>query len=175
VNIKKKLFHDSYIILGDPINMARPCLFLVLVLLVGGPAARASLGDNETSLEKDRAALKASAVTSTPTGSYTVHELVTGARRVREYASPDGTIFAVTWSGVGHPDLSALLGSYFADFEATNRKLASGKHHAAGRVAHSTVTGEKVVVRRSGHMRSARGLAYVPSLVPQGVSPNDLQ
>lgn len=156
--------------------MARFLLFFLLVLLVGSPSARASLGATEDSLEKDRVSIKAAAVKSTKAEAYTTHEFLSGGLQVREYASPDGTVFAVTWHGAGNPDLSTLLGSYFGDYEVAKRKLApSKKRRTFGRVSYSTVTGEKVVVKTFGHMRSARGLAYAPKLVPQRVSPNDLQ
>jgi hypothetical protein len=108
-------------------------------------------------------------------GPYTVRESAVGGVKIREYAAPDGTIFAITWRGLGHPDLTPFLGSYYAEYEAMNRNAAAGRKKRTNRLAHSSVSTQHVVVRKFGHLRSARGLAYVPALLPKGVEPGELQ
>jgi hypothetical protein len=153
--------------------MARLFLFL-LVFLLGCPCARASLGDSVASLEKDRASVNGSAVTSKESGAYVVHTIGTSTREIREYATPEGTIFAVAWHGVGHPDLTQLLGSYYSELLAADHKPGE-KKRPRGRVTHSILTGAHVVVKRFGQFRSARGIAYLPALIPAGVTADDLQ
>ena len=72
---------------------------------------------------------------------------------VKEYLSPNGTVFAVSWRGPRPPDLSQLLGSYFAEYQTA----AAAPHAQRG---HLLVQTENLVVETSGHMRDLRGRAY---------------
>ena len=45
---------------------------------------------------------------------------------LREYAGPDGKIFAVTWNGPFIPNLKQTLGSYFTEFAARARRRRAG-------------------------------------------------
>ena len=48
---------------------------------------------------------------------YTVSEAtLTDGTLVREYVGQSGVVFAVSWHGPHTPDLSSLLGSYFAGY-----------------------------------------------------------
>jgi len=101
-------------------------------------------------------------------GSYEIHEMVTPqGTTVREFASRSGKVFAVAWKGPFKPDLRQTLGSYFETYRAAPRAAGSTRSHAS-------VVERDLVVHALGHMRSFSGLAYVPSLVPPGVSPNEL-
>jgi hypothetical protein len=88
---------------------------------------------------------------------------------VREYVSPGGSVFAVCWSGPGGIDLQSLLGVYFNEF----RRNAAARTFPAQRPLLLNLPG--LVVEQSGHMRSIRGRAYVPQLLPSGVDPNEIQ
>ena len=142
----------------------------------GSVPAQAALGESEWSVDTDREALQA--VTTGVVlqhAQYTVQEIVSNGARVREYLDKNGTVFAVGWSGRVHPDLSSLLGSYYEDFQ---RSAVGVRSAAAGprlRSSRGTVRGSRVVVERSGHMMSLRGRAYVPQLLPSGVSPREIR
>ena len=82
---------------------------------------------------------------------------------IREYLNQDGFIFAVVWKGNTHPDLSKLLGSYYEEYKTTEKKH---RHHRRGQGPQNTRT-TKMLVHRSGHMRSLTGRAICPSLVPK--------
>src|SRR6516164_10573200 len=78
--------------------------------------ALAGLGGNASSVEADRANMKA-AVRVTPFVDYDVHEIQTPAGTViHEYVSAQGKVFAVSWRGPGLPDLRQMLGSYYGEF-----------------------------------------------------------
>lgn len=79
---------------------------------------------------------------------------------VREYISPTNTVFGVGWEGPTMPDLRQLLGS-------SSSQLATIV--GVGGRALNMVTGD-FVLHSGGHMRFFRGNAYIPSLVPAGVS-----
>jgi hypothetical protein len=138
-------------------------------------AVFAGLGEKIDSLPKDMKVMglkeKAVAKSRSTSARFQIHELSQGALSVKEYVRPDGTIFAVTWKGNTQPDLSALLGVYVDDYQEAlkNRKPRKGFRWAA------TTQGKNVIVETSGIMRAMRGRAYVPALLPSGVSVNDLQ
>ncbi len=136
------------------------------------PRAEATLGEQATSVSRDRAALAAvDRGTSTSTSArYTVHALTSGATTVREYANASGVVFAVAWNGFTHPDLDQLLGSYTAEYRTAT--TSAGRPH--GRRARR-VTTARLVVHVWGHMRSLHGLAYDPQLIPAEVTTDEIQ
>jgi hypothetical protein len=86
-------------------------------------------------------------------------ELPSGAV-VREYVSPSGAVYAITWRGPRMPDLHELLGPYFAAL--SGRDPRNGHHRMI-------LTGPDLEVRSMGHRNSFAGRAWVPSLVPAGI------
>jgi len=76
----------------------------------------------------------------------------------------------VSWAGPVVPDLRQLLGAQFAAYSAA---LAARDHiglHRAVRVATSDL-----VVESDGHLRAYVGRAYLPAMIPIGVSAADLR
>jgi len=128
------------------------------------PLALAALGGDLNSAQDDAVHMKAQARPgSRASSAYEVQELtLTSGTVVREYASPAGKVFAVTWHGPQIPDLTQLFGSYYPQFAQ-----AAGAPHAGHR--HLQVRQPDLVVESNGRMRAFHGLAYVPSLVPAGV------
>ena len=101
---------------------------------------------------------------------YIVHEIrAASGYTVREYVSPGGSVFAVSWRGPGGIDLQSLLGTYFEEF----RQNAAARSSPAQRPL--LVSSPSLVFEQSGHMRAIRGRAYLPALLPAGVDPNEIQ
>jgi predicted lipoprotein len=102
---------------------------------------------------------------------YTAHEvtLATGTV-VREFATTDGTVFAVVWRGPVLPDLKSQLGSYAAIFEneAAQARL-NGKR--GGSIA---VNLDGLVMSSGVRMRAFFGHAYLPALVPANLNIQDV-
>ncbi len=142
---------------------------LALAAALAARPALAALGEPESSVASDRQALAAVARGSTDRGAYSVHELEQGGTTIREYVSPQGVVFAVTWSGLANPDLRTLLGGYAAEYERAAAQSPSVKGRRSRRVAASNV-----VVDSWGHMRDRHGRAWVPELVPQGVTLDEI-
>jgi hypothetical protein len=127
-------------------------------------AALATLGADVSSVESDRVHLKAAAVTTTASDLYTLHQMqMPNGTIVREFANADGIVFAVTWRGPFPPDLRQTLGTYFQKYQSAPR---AGPHGHT----HDVVQEPDLVVHSGGHLRAFLGNAYVPQLVPQGVS-----
>lgn len=141
-------------------------LSCALALLPG--IAGAALGETATSIRSDTARLKAS-LRVTSAASYTRHELTlpTGTI-VHEYVNAGGTVFALRWRGPFKPDLPSLLGSYFDIYASAPRSAGSSRSRLA-------IDQANLVVRAGGHQRAFVGLAYVPQLMPPGLSATDLK
>jgi hypothetical protein len=142
----------------------------VIALLAFAPWARATLGGGADSITTDRKALSAVHRATAKRSAYTVEEVVSDATTVREFVSSAGIVFAIAWNGNVHPDLSQLLGTYSAEYEAASKKT----QRTQGR-RHRRLTTGNIVVETWGHMRNLRGRAYVPGLVPAGVSLDEIK
>jgi predicted heme/steroid binding protein len=96
--------------------------------------------------------------------NYTVHEIASDdGTLIREYVTPDGKVFGVSWTGPAMPDLAQLLGTYNAEFQTAMRAKR-------GRRSSAAVHGTDLVVENSGHMRAFYGRAYLNSMLPSGVT-----
>jgi hypothetical protein len=149
-------------------------LFLGLGLLAAtiGAArpAPATLGEVADSVTTDRKALSAAQGTAKVPGSYQVQEIVSDSTTIREYISPNDIVFAVAWNGLSNPDLTQLLGSYADEYHQALHKTPR-KH---GRRFNRVKT-DRLVVEKWGHMRNLQGRAFVPNLIPPGVSIDDIK
>ena len=146
-------------------------VFLAIVLsLAGSGYAYATLGEGADSITKDRTALSAVKRATTTQANYTVQEVVSDSVTVREYLSSNGTVFAVAWNGLVHPDLTTLLGSYAQEYQQAKQQTPRKRGHRQSRVKSGNV-----VVETWGHMRNLQGRAYIPALVPAGVNLNEIR
>jgi Protein of unknown function (DUF2844) len=149
-------------------NLSR---LLVVCILLGPSSLFAELGGNLDSIQADRAQMKAN-VTISNASAYNVHEIKSSIGTVvREYAAPDGTVFAVAWQGPFIPDMRQLLGSYFEQYSR------AAKTQRETHVSRSplNIHEDGLVVQTAGHMRAFSGRAYDPRLLPAGVSENDIR
>ena len=148
-------------------QLARVCRLVWLPTLVFWLACPlfASLGEDVSSIRTDQAQLKTS-IRVLSRQLYSVHEMTTASgSTIRQFVSPAGTVFAVTWSGFA-PNLRQLLGSYFDQYfqaQATSR----------GRSFH--MDDGDLVVDYGGHMRFVVGRAFLRGKVPSGVSADEIR
>jgi Protein of unknown function (DUF2844) len=140
---------------------------IVLTAAVATPAF-AALGGDSTTVQADVARIKG-ALRITSSAGVTVHEITTSyGTVVREYITPGDKVFAVSWHGPVHPDLRQMLGDYYTQYE----QAASMPHPGGHR--HLAIEQPGLIVQVSGRMRAFVGRAWVPSLVPQNFSVNDI-
>ena len=145
-------------------------LLVVLTALFSTTLAQATLGGDTASVKADEQALAASDAGTVSFNHYSVQTFLVGTLLVKEYISLDGTVFAIAWEGRRHPSFKILLGTYFSDFQKS--RVKSKKLHTRG--AHS-LKGTKITVETWGNMRKLQGHAYLPSLLPQDVSADEIQ
>lgn len=135
--------------------------------------AKAGLGDQAASVEADRVSMKGQLRTRSEPG-YSVQEITaSNGALVREYVSPSGVVFAVSWSGRTKPNLQQTLGTYFTQFVTGAKARRSAGRHSGHN--HLEIHEPSLVVHAGGHMRQYFGFAYVPSLVPRNLSVAELQ
>ena len=143
---------------------------LVAVALLAPSQSEGKLGGSADSIETDRHALSAVRRNSTSHSSYSVHEIESDSANVREYVSSSGVVFGLAWNGLRHPDLNLLLGPYSTEFHEAL------KHTSRNRGAKSrSVKTSRLVVQMWGHPRKLQGRAYDPTLIPVGVTPDEIK
>ena len=137
-------------------------LTLVLGVLLSTAPAWAVLGEYESSVSLDQQSLHG-AVRAMVREGYKLHEITAANRTVvREYISPAGLVFGISWQGPTMPNLQQLLGSHFAQFQ----QAAQSRTRHRGPLVLRT---DNLVVESGGHMRFFHGRAYVPGLFPPNV------
>jgi len=141
----------------------RTLLATVAIALLGARPAWAVLGQGMSSVSSDQQRLKGRLRSATGEG-FSLHEITAAdGTLVREYVSPAGEVFGVSWRGPAVPDLAELLGDHFALFQQASRSDVR-RHRPL------VVRTERLVVEMGGHVRSFRGRAYLPERLPVGVS-----
>lgn len=142
----------------------------VLTLGLGLPAF-ASLGGDLSSVNDDQAHMKASLKT-TAGQAYTLHEIKTSTGTVvHEFAAADGKVFAVAWRGPSMPPMQQILGTYITEFSAG----VQARHATQIRRGPLNIQEPGLVVHSGGHPRGYFGKAYIPGMLPQGVTPDQIR
>lgn len=144
-------------------------LTLAAVLIQGLPQpARAALGGSADSVETDRLSMKG-LIRPAVVGALKKRELqLPSGTVVTEYLNQGGSVYAVTWQGPTLPNLRQVLGNYFTNLQAAAKTPIV--HHRVVRVE-----SPDVVIESTGKMRAFSGRAWIPALLPSGVSPADIR
>ena len=139
-------------------------LFILLLLLTAiSLPAGATLGGTVESVGAGQSKLHAKRAV-VDMRNYTVHEMTgSDGTMIREYVTPDGKVFGVSWAGPTIPDLGQLLGGYNTEFQNTLRSKRAGRKAAI-------VRNPDLVVESTGHTRAFQGRAYLNSMLPSGVN-----
>lgn len=146
-------------------------IVLAGALLVAGlspHAARAALGEHESSVTADAQLLKGS-IKSTQRTNYRMHEIqLPSGTLLREFADSGGNVFAVAWSGPAIPNLQQTLGRYFANYTTAAKTNPTRRRQVQIRQS-------DLVVESEGHMRAFSGRAYLPQSLPAGIAVDDIR
>ena len=144
---------------------------VILAVMVLASPVSAALGGAEKSVHADRERMNGVS-SRIQAGAYTVHEIRADTGTIiREYVTAGGAVFGVAWDGPFMPDLQQLLGAYFEQYKFAIR--AEKAKRPGRRPLNIQLPG--LIVQTSGHMRSYRGRAYIPGMVPSGVSADVIQ
>lgn len=145
--------------------------WLALLVFFTPLSAFAGLGGDSNSVVTDQIHFQASLKTTQMT-AFTVHEIHPQKGTViREYVSPTGTVFAVTWHGSWIPDMQQLLGSHFQQLVSgaqAQNSVHTGRHPL-------NIVQPDFVFQQGGHMRAFSGRAYLPQMLPTGVHAEAIQ
>jgi hypothetical protein len=161
---------DTVVMLHNADMTVRSVFALVAIGSFWVGQAYASLGSDLTSVLEDAAELHG-AVQASPFQQFDIEEIVTdNGMRVREFVNRKGIVFAVTWAGPAAPDLQRLLGAQFATYTtALTARTRLGLQRSV------RVATPDLVVESTGHLRNFTGRAYLPALLPIGVSAAELR
>jgi hypothetical protein len=141
---------------------------LLSVLTAGALPGWAALGGSMDTVATDQVKFQAKrAITQMRTYNIQLISSNDGTL-IKEYVTPAGKVFGVSWNGPTIPDLTQLLGTYSAEFQTTVRAQP-------GRRKSGVVHNPDLVVESTGHMRAFYGRAYVNSLLPSGVTAENVQ
>jgi DNA-binding IclR family transcriptional regulator len=133
--------------------------------------AFAGLGQDVSSVQADQLHMQGS-LRITQSQAYTVHEIRSATGTVvREYVSASGKVFAVAWQGPWLPDMRQVLATYFDQYQQAARTQFNSN---AGRRP-LLIQQPGLVVQSGGHMRSFAGRAYIPEMLPQAVSVEEIR
>jgi hypothetical protein len=139
----------------------------LLLLVIGSVPAWAALGQYESSVSLDQKFIAGQDRQVVRQG-YHLHEITASdGSFVREYVSPAGIVFGVSWQGHGMPNIQQLLGSYLTDFQQAQKQTVRRRS--------VVVRTDKFVFVSSGHLRFFQGHAYAPSLIPSNLGPEVVQ
>jgi hypothetical protein len=153
------------------LHFAIPGFFLAALLLWPFSTALAILGEGKETVETDRQGLAGKQQTI-PHEQYTV-EIISGSGvALREYIDSSGQIFAVSWNGKKIPDLSILFGAYFKEHE---KALADWRKEVPRRRGPLHLETPHLIIETGGRSPNLWGRAFLPSLVPPGLSREEIQ
>ena len=141
----------------------RRTFVVLLVLCAGSLPAWASLGDDVATVETDAQVIHGKRIMLARVG-YNLHQITTpDGSVVKEYVSPAGMVFGVSWQSHFLPNLRQLLGSYLTNFQQGQRTRVIPRRAV-------TVQGDNFVFSSFGHHGFAKGRAFVPGLVPANLT-----
>jgi Protein of unknown function (DUF2844) len=134
------------------------------MMLLGTTPIWATLGKPVSSVAEDQKRLGGEVRTLSTASGFAVHEIsAADGGVIREYVSPAGEVFAVSWRGATRPNLVDLLGDHYPAFRDAPRP--AGHRHGP-----LVVRTDHLVVEMGGHMRDFHGRAYLPDRLPANVS-----
>lgn len=141
----------------------KAALKFLVILMLGTLPAWAALGEYEGSVGLDQQVLRGEIRQEVRTG-YKLHQITTtDGAVIREFISPEGKVFAISWQAHFIPNLQQLLGSYFPRVQ----QAAQAKTLRGGPLVINTAD---FVYFSGGRMMNFHGSAYVPALLPKNVT-----
>ena len=142
-------------------------------LALASIAASATLGEPASTAEADRARLQGERRVVQATAIRLQVHVITqpDGSTIKEFVTPGGVVFAIAWSTRLKPRLDTLLGAQAPRYASAARAAL-----ATPGIRHGIVlASDDLVVQASAHLNAHVGLAYLRSLVPEGVRIDELR
>ena len=149
--------------------ICRLLLFIATCLLLSSPSF-AALGGDDSSIQRDSRATGTQR-TVTQHGKYSVHEIAPKKYKLHQFMDPNGKVFALSWTGRTHPDLSTLLGVHFQKVQDAIKAARQNRHGRAPLV----IDVDNIHLEMSGTSMSMQGRVWLADQVPSGVSTDELR
>ncbi|MHB1286583.1 MAG: DUF2844 domain-containing protein [Leptospirales bacterium] len=148
-------------------------LLIALSALMGGEAlgpaiARATLGEVEATVSRDREGSAGTHTLLQAQGGVRIHTITSSSRTYREYVTPGGTVFAVTWQGMHPPHLKTVLGAYAAEYREAIVRARTQTNYPAIRSRFLRVTTAHLLIDGGGQPRTLSGRVILPAQIPPG-------
>jgi hypothetical protein len=143
------------------------------VALLAAPAALAVLGGDVSTVRDDEVRLKGAPRQARALRVQAqAHEItMADGSSIREFVSPAGVVFAVAWSTRFKPDLGSLLGAHAPGYATA----AAEAMRAPGIKRQVVLQRGDLVVHSTMHLNVFVGKAYLRSLVPEGLTVDELR
>ncbi|SRR5579864_7320965 len=136
---------------------------VLLIVMNSTVSAWAALGQSRESIKEDTARLNGKVMVTEMRG-YAVHQITRDDGAVlREFVSPHGQVFGITWEGRTMPNLKDLLGPSAQAFQQATETT----HPRRGPISLHL---DNLVVETGGHMRDFHVRAYRLDMMPEGVT-----
>lgn len=145
---------------------------LAAALLAAAAPASAVLGENLASVQADQLRLGAQRSQQVQLAMQVQELLLPDGSTLRQYATPDGIVFAISWNMRGKPRLDQLLGRHFGTYAEAGRAAQAAR---PGLAHHARIERGDLVVESSAHLQAHVGRAYLRSLLPAGTTPDALR
>lgn len=148
-------------------------LLIVLSALLAGEAlgpdrAWATLGEDEATVSRDRTVSAGTHTLLQAQGGVRIHIITSSSRTYREYVTPGGTVFAVTWQGMPPPHLGRILGAYAAEYREAIVRARTQTTYPAIRSRFLRVTTAHLLIDGGGQPRALSGRVILPDQIPPG-------
>jgi hypothetical protein len=138
-------------------------------VFISNPAL-AALGAPHSAYESGINRMSARSTLSERQGHSVLTIVMHDGSQMREFASRDGVVFAVTWHTQFKPNFAKLLGTSHPEYVSAVR---SALHPGIQR--HFRHEGADLVIKSNSHLNVFSGLAYRRSLLPPGITPAQLK
>lgn len=139
---------------------------IMFILIFALPSqSLATLGEPESDLSNESAVYASAKLTN-----YNCHTLNKHKLQLKQFATK-GIVFAVTWSGRTHPDLPAVLGRHFSEYQAAYREAKRTRR------GHSPIEIELggIHVEQGGTPRALYGRVWLTALLPSQVNTDEIR
>ena len=151
--------------MSGPTHWKKTMATVILLVLVHPTSVIAELGGDVPSVLADRVRL-GGALRVRGSDGYTIYEIVDqNETMVREFVSPSGVVFAISWEGRFVPQLQDLLGTSFARYAVMLQQEKTMHPERAPLNIHEP----QLAFENGGHMGWYYGRAYLPQGIPRGI------